>query len=69
VDDVDMVSTPAPFMLQLATSFMCVSGTDTLDVSTTNEGHIELYLKKGLGTSTTDLILNQVEEAQIMERD
>jgi len=69
VDDVDMVSTPAPFMIQLATCCMCVSGTDTLDVSTTNEGNIALYLKEGSGISATELILNQVEEAQLMERD
>jgi len=68
VDDVDMVTTRAPFMLQLMTCFMTTSGMDVVDVSTRNEGKIQLVLRKGLGEKMTQLIMNQCEEAQSMER-
>jgi len=66
VDDVDMVSIPAPFMQQV---LCCGEGKDIVDVNTTNEGKIYLTLKMGDGEYASQVILNQIEESQVMERD
>ena len=47
----------------------CGSGRDRLAIETSSEGTKTLVLKKGEGERVNRLILNQVEEAQQMERD
>jgi len=65
VDDVDMEGVPAPFLLQC---LCCANGKEILDVST-NEGEFHLTVEAGEGESVSNMIMNQVEECQMMERD
>jgi len=66
VDDVDMVTIQAPFMQQV---LCCGEGKDIVDVNTTNEGKIYLTLAPGDGEIASQMLLNQIEESQVMERD
>jgi hypothetical protein len=65
VDDVDMEGIPAPFIQQC---LCCAEGKEILEVSTA-EGDIDIVLKAGLGDEVSSLIMNQVEECQMMDRD
>jgi len=65
VDDVDMEMIPPPFLQQC---LCCAKGKDILDVST-GEGNFDIILAAGNGEYVSDLIMNQVEESQMMERD
>jgi len=65
VDDVDMEGYPAPFIQQC---LCCAEGKEVLEVST-NDGDINIVLKAGNGEHVSNLIMNQVEECQMMERD
>jgi hypothetical protein len=47
----------------------CGQTRDFVYIKTSNEGQKTLVLKKGEGDATSRLIMNQVEEAQQMERD
>lgn len=57
----------APPMCQKACC--CGKTRDYIRVKTSSEGQKVLVLKKGQGEPTSRLIMNQVEEAQQMERD
>eukprot|EP00551_Chaetoceros_affinis_P014409 CAMPEP_0203689166 /NCGR_PEP_ID=MMETSP0091-20130426/1555_1 /ASSEMBLY_ACC=CAM_ASM_001089 /TAXON_ID=426623 /ORGANISM="Chaetoceros affinis, Strain CCMP159" /LENGTH=227 /DNA_ID=CAMNT_0050558743 /DNA_START=60 /DNA_END=743 /DNA_ORIENTATION=- len=66
VEDVDMNGIPAPFLQQC----LCFSsGKEILDVSITGEGSVSLILGEGEGETVSNLIMNQVEESQMIERD
>ena len=47
----------------------CGTGRDRVMLATSSEGEKILLLKKGDGERINRMILNQVEEAQKMERD
>lgn len=67
VDDVDVFHTPAPCIHR---SFCCSKGKDLVEVESRFEkgGKIFLTLEEGHGEAVANLILNQVEESQKMER-
>jgi hypothetical protein len=67
VDDVDVFHTPAPCFHR---SFCCARGKDMVEVESRFEkgGKIFLTLEEGHGEAVANLILNQVEESQKMER-
>ena len=65
VDDVDMEGLPAPFLQQC---FCCADGKEILDIST-KEGNFDIVVQRGDGDRVSTLIMNQVEESQMMERD
>jgi hypothetical protein len=68
VDDVDVFHTPAPPCFHR--SFCCARGKDMVEVESHFEkgGKIFLPLEEGHGEAVANLILNQVEESQKMER-
>ena len=47
----------------------CGTGRDRITLATSSEGNKFLVIKKGEGERVNRLILNQIEEAQQMERD
>lgn len=47
----------------------CAHGRDRISLMTSSEGQKFLYVKKGDGDRVNKLILNQIEEAQKIERD
>lgn len=49
--------------------FCCGSGRDRVNLTTSSEGTKYLVLKKGEGERVNRIILNQIEEAQKIERD
>jgi hypothetical protein len=67
VDDVDVFHTPAPCLHR---AFCCTDGKDMVEVESRFEkgGKIFLTLQEGHGEAVANLILNQVEESQKMER-
>ena len=67
VDDVDVMGTPAPCIQRVA---CCATGKDLVEVESRFEkgGKIFLTLPEGHGEKVANLILNQVEESQKMER-
>ncbi len=65
VDDVDMEGYPAPFVQQC---LCCAEGKEVLEI-TTSEGDVHLVLKAGTGDHVANLIQNQIEECQMIERD
>lgn len=65
VTDVDVQGQPPPCMEEVC---CCASGRDMIGV-TYVDGTLIIPLKKGVGESVSTLILNQIEEAQLMERD
>jgi hypothetical protein len=68
VDDVDVTGNPAPCMQRMC---CCASGKDIVEVESrfnNNDGKVFLKLRQGEGENVTNLILNQVEEAQKMDR-
>ena len=65
VDDVDMEGIPPPFVQQC---LCCAEGKEILEIST-SEGDVDIIVKAGEGDYITNLIMNQVEECQMMERD
>lgn len=66
VEDVDMSNIPAPFCSLV---FCCAHGKEILDVSVENEGSSFIIVPEGEGEAIVSLILNQVEESQMIERD
>jgi len=66
VNDVDLIGVPAPFLHQV---LCCAEGKEIVDINSTNEGKIYLTLNEGEGERAAQMIMNQIEEAQIMERD
>lgn len=65
VDDVDMHGVPAPFCQEC---FCCGNGKEILEVKYNNE-YVHITLGKDQGSKIHELLLNQVEEAQLMDRD
>lgn len=67
VDDVDVMGIPAPCMQHTC---CCARGKDLVEVESRFEkgGKIFLKLEEGHGDIVANLILNQVEESQKMER-
>jgi hypothetical protein len=68
VDDVDVMGVPAPCVLRVC---CCASGKDLVEVESRfekNNGKVFLQLPEGHGEAVANLILNQVEESQKMER-
>lgn len=67
VDDVDVMGIPAPCFQRTC---CCASGKDIVEVESRFEkdGKITLVLAEGHGEVLANLILNQVEESQKMER-
>lgn len=68
VDDVDVTGVPAPCMQRV---FCCARGIEKVEVESRFEnkgGKVFLVLEKGQGETVANLILNQVEESQKMER-
>lgn len=61
-----MSNIPPPFYAQL---FCCAHGKEVLDVNVQNEGSSYIILAEGEGDKVSALILNQVEESQMIERD
>mmetsp|Transcript_23044 Transcript_23044/g.25866 ORF Transcript_23044/g.25866 Transcript_23044/m.25866 type:complete len:244 (-) Transcript_23044:1285-2016(-) len=68
VDDVDVMGIPAPCCHRI---FCCSKGKDLVEVESRFEskgGKIFLVLEEGSGEAVSNMILNQVEESQKMER-
>lgn len=67
VDDVDVIGIPAPCLHRTC---CCASGKNLVEVESRFEkgGHFLLTLEEGHGDALANLILNQVEESQKMER-
>lgn len=67
VDDVDIIGMPAPCLQRVC---CCADGKDVVQVDSRFEkdGKVFLQLREGDGERVTNLILNQVEEAQKMDR-
>jgi len=65
VNDVDMEGIPAPCVQQVC---CCSDGKEILEVST-DEGNFDVVVRQGDGDRVSVLIMNQVEECQMMERD
>ncbi len=57
---------PAPFIQQC---LCCANGKEILDVSITGEESVFMVLAEGEGDVVSGLIMNQVEESQMIERD
>ena len=68
VDDVDVVGVPAPCMIRVC---CCAPGKELVEVMTRTEaeGKVVLVLKSGDADKASHLIMNQIEEAQVLERD
>lgn len=65
VSDVDIEGIPPPFLQQC---LCCAEGKEALEV-TTGEGNFHVIVRSGDGDRISNLILNQVEECQMIERD
>lgn len=69
VDDVDVMGVPAPCLQRVC---CCARGKDVLEVESRFDkqpgGKVILRLPEGQGEAVSNLILNQVEESQKMER-
>lgn len=65
VTDVDVQGRPPPCLEQIS---CCASGKDVITIKYA-EGTLTMPLKEGQGETVSTLILNQIEEAQVMERD
>jgi hypothetical protein len=69
VNDVDVLGEPAPCCVRIC---CCAPGRDLVEIQTPTQnpdGKIILSLKMGEGERVSNLIMHQVEEAQIIERD
>ena len=69
VDDVEVMGVPAPCCQR---TFCCSRGKDLIEVDSRSDGkgngRVFLILEEGHGEPVANLILNQVEESQKMER-
>lgn len=65
VNDIDIEGIPPPFVQQC---LCCAEGKEALEVST-GEGNFDVIVRSGDGDRVCNLILNQVEESQMIERD
>lgn len=67
VDDVDVIGIPAPCFQRTC---CCSNGKDRVDVESRFErgDKVTLHLEMGQGEVVAQMILNQVEESQKMER-
>ena len=61
-----MSNIPPPFHSQV---FCCAKGKEVLDINVANDGSAFIIVAEGEGEAISSLILNQVEESQMIERD
>ena len=68
VEDVDIVGEPAPCCQRV---LCCAPGRDHVIISTPTApgGQMSLVIPQGEGEKVANMLLHQIEEAQIMERD
>ena len=66
VDDVDVVGVPSPCCIRI---LCCAPGKEIVEVKSSAEGKLLIVLQKGQGDHVSTLIMNQIEEAQVIERD
>ena len=66
VKDVDMAFTAAPACHHI---MCCAWGKDTLDIEIEGESNVYVIVREGEGERVATLIMNQVEESQMIERD
>merc|ERR1712038_186676 len=66
VEDVDVNGVPAPICQRC---LCCAGGKEVLNIQTTADGMVFMTLAEGEGTVAAELILNQIEESQQIERD
>jgi len=69
INDVDILGEPAPCCQR---TLCCVPGKDHVEIMTpteTPDGKVALILKQGDGEKVSGMILHQIEEAQMIERD
>lgn len=65
INDIDMDGVPAPFIQECC---CCANGKEILEINTEEET-IKMILQPGEGDRVSNLIMTQVEECQMMERD
>ena len=68
INDVDIFGEPAPCCWRIC---CCAGGKEHIEIQTQTEegGKISLIVEQGEGDRISTMILHQIEEAQIMERD
>jgi hypothetical protein len=70
VDDVDVIGEPAPCVQRVC---CCANGRDLIEMRTSTgdekDGRVVLTIKGGEGERVSGLIMGQIEEAQVMERE
>ena len=68
IQDVDVYGEPAPCLWRV---LFCSGGRDHIQIQTPTEkkDQLTLIVEPGMGEKVADMILHQVEEAQIIERD
>lgn len=68
VNDVDIIGEPAPCCQR---TFCCAAGRDHVQIMTLSEtdGEVSIVLPQGEGERISTMILHQIEEAQMIERD
>lgn len=66
IADADVKGVAAPCCQQV---FCCGKGMDRVEIKTSSDGNKALKLKRGEGEPVSRKIMNQVEEAQRIERD
>lgn len=69
VDDVDVIGIPAPCLFRVG---CCAPGKDVVEIASSGEsqnlGKVKIIVKGGDGDKISQMIMNQVEESQLMER-
>lgn len=66
VKDVDMNGVPAPFCQKC---FCCADGKEVIDIEIENQATVFLTVGENEGEGIMNMILNQIEESQMIERD
>lgn len=66
VQDVDITGVSPPLYQTIC---CCSSGKDMLNVDVGDQGVVYLTVKEGDGEAAANLIMNQIEESQQIERD
>mmetsp|Transcript_23283 Transcript_23283/g.65970 ORF Transcript_23283/g.65970 Transcript_23283/m.65970 type:complete len:232 (-) Transcript_23283:219-914(-) len=69
IDDVDVLGEPAPCCVRV---FCCAAGRDLIELQTKTkpeDAKVVLALRQGDGERVSTIIMNQIEDAQVIERD
>ena len=66
IQDIDMENIPPPVLQQI---FCCANGKEVLDITIADQESVFITVAQGEGETVSSLILNQVEESQMIERD